>query len=377
MLLTAPLLTFLGLGVATLSSAMESKQRVQRALEAAALAATKELAARASISDAELEQIWSTYFQAGLEPIGASVTCEDPKGTSDRLNIVIALTVNCNQNSPIETLLPSSVLEFSNETVADFDLTKLDVAFMLDVSGSMRGSKMRALKESMNDAFDILLDMNRTDEVKIGIAPYSTTVNIGDYADTLKGADAHDSCVAERRGPAAFKDDAPVEGEFDHQPHSGCPNVEILPLTKDSGELRSYVNGLQASGWTAGHIGTAWAWYLISENWASLWPAESRPRPADDPHQLKAVVLMTDGQYNIRYINHGSSEQQARRMCQAMKDDGVIVFSVAFRAPTRSRRLLADCATGEETTFVADNPDALRAAYQAIARSFVRLIITG
>ena len=47
---------------------------------------------------------------------------------------------------------------------------------------------------------------------------------------------------------------------------------EVMPLTSDVDALKAKINGLSASGGTAGHLGTAWAWYTLSPNWASLWP---------------------------------------------------------------------------------------------------------
>ncbi len=72
----------------------------------------------------------------------------------------------------------------------------------------------------------------------------------------------------------------------------------------------------------------------MSDEWASMWGGDSAPDSYDrvkDGKLLKAVVLMTDGVFNVAF--HGKkSAEQAIALCSAMKEKDVVVFSVGFRA---------------------------------------------
>lgn len=375
-LLASPIALMLTLGSVEISRNVMHKHSVQIALDSGVLAATRELAMDRRTSNREIRDIWNRYVDADLADRNNPVTCQLVSESINRGDIKVTVKLTCEVNGPRSSYLPASLGTFDVESETDFDLGKLDVAFMLDVSGSMRGNKLRALKDSMNDAIDILANMNRTDEVKMAINTYSTAINIGRFARRLVGPNRPDDCIGERTGRSAFTDDRPRRGEF-AVASQGCPDSELIPLTMNVNNLKRFVNGLEAGGWTAGHLGTAWAWYLISENWANLWPARSAPRPKSERGLMKAVVLMTDGIYNRQYEPaQGRSAEQAVRMCDAMKDDGVLVYTVAFRAPASAKRTLDSCATAAETSFVAEDEDELRATYEQIARSFTRLLLT-
>ncbi len=79
--------------------------------------------------------------------------------------------------------------------------------------------------------------------------------------------------------------------------------VPTIPLSRerhhaavhDRSSLSSQIDALSAGGSTAGHIGLAWGWYLLSPNFSSILPAESQPADYEEPDVLKVVILMTDG----------------------------------------------------------------------------------
>src|SRR5262249_49808535 len=124
------------------------------------------------------------------------------------------------------------------------------------------------------------------------------------------------TCVSERTGPQAFTDAAPsaiaLVGANYPAPSNPCPPNTILPLTNNKTLLKGQIDLLQAAGSTAGHLGVAWGWYLLSPNWGYLWPAESQPAPYSGladldarglPLLRKIVILMTDGEFNTAYCN--------------------------------------------------------------------------
>ena len=140
----------------------------------------------------------------------------------------------------------------------------------------------------------------------------------------------------------------------------------IFPLTNDVTTLKRRIDKLDTAGSTAGHLGTAWAWYLLSPKWNSVfqtaYPTSSAAAPYSDlttlnskgqPKVRKIAVLMTDGDYNINYckgveaknsdqspdINcnseNGKALSQATSLCTAMKapvnGGSIEVYTVASR----------------------------------------------
>ena len=147
-----------------------------------------------------------------------------------------------------------------------------------------------------------------------------------------------------------------------------CPNAAPVELTNNRTALDTYVSTLSAGGGTAGHLGVGWTWYLISDRWASVFDGAAEPAAFTDPDITKAVVLMTDGAFNaVGHRDQGDSQTQARALCNGMKNKSIIVYAVAFRAPTAGQRVLQDCATSPTTYFNASNRDELKAAYKEIA----------
>lgn len=212
------------------------------------------------------------------------------------------------------------------------------------------------------------------------------------------------TCVSERTGAQAYTDAGPGTAFVGRNyPSTGnpCPANTIVPLTTDRTLLNNRISGLTASGSTAGHIGLAWGWYMVSPNWAHLWPAASRPVSYSTPETLKIVVLMTDGAFNTTYCegvigrdsNNGAgaaSERntcnatngdgfvQAQQMCTAMKNEGVIIYTVGFHlsGDVTATNFLRACATTEGHAYLTGSGSELVAAFNAIAASISQLRIT-
>lgn len=215
------------------------------------------------------------------------------------------------------------------------------------------------------------------------------------------------TCVWERDGSERFSDAAPGPGAylahqtawFEENPrHSDggtwqtghpnraghnwyrgteCQGREPLGLTNNRSELNSYVNSLSAGGGTAGHLGVAWSWYLISENWDGVFAGSSTPLSYTEPDSEKVVILMTDGSFNSEvFPTQGTSDAQARALCDRMKLSGVKVYSVALQAPTAGKRVLEYCATGSDYFFEPNTAAELTEAYRKIATSISDLRIS-
>lgn len=258
---------------------------------------------------------------------------------------------------------------------------------VLDVTGSMDDNgKISALKNAAIDLIEFLSPvMVPGGKTKVALAPFSASVNAGAFSAAVSGGASVDGCVFERDGASAFQETSPTSGQpLNSMPDPSnptndkyvCPSAAISPLTTDADALKSAVNSYNADGATAGHIGLAWGWYLISPNWSSIWPAASVPAeyPSDDKGVLKAVILMTDGEFNTSYWNgphNATSADQARQLCANMKAAGVTIYSVALNAPASAQSLLAECASSPEQYFNVVDGGELRAAFTKVGGSLV------
>jgi len=169
--------------------------------------------------------------------------------------------------------------------------------------------------------------------------------------------------------------DSTSKGAFSND-FAHCETSSPVPLTDNKAELKEYVNSLTASGGTAGHLGLAWGWYLISPSWASIWPEGSTPWNYDEPNSMKVVVLMTDGDFNSSHPSAlKGSFDQAMDLCDAMKraPSNVEIYTVGFQVPDSVQRtgdgrtILEYCASDPSHAFAAADGDQLLDVYKEIA----------
>jgi Flp pilus assembly protein TadG len=338
-----------------------------------------------------------------------------------------------------------SKLPLINTSTAEFSRAEhgigenLEIAMMLDVTGSMAGQKLVDLKKAAKDLVDIIIAANKGGVVtKIALVPFSEDVRLPttsalnkargtgwDNCERLKNGNKSNSCnksvsgstdyylapcVVERSGNDKYTDAAPGSGKYgmahytDDTTGSGSnkkgkctipSNSAIVPLSDDADMLKGKIDDLSADGGTAGHLGTAWAWYTLSPNWANLWPAESRPVDYGTPEYRKIAILMTDGEYNTQHDKNGvktgssdagsavngSSTTQARALCKAMKEDaGITVYTVLFDQRSQSViNTMKDCATKDDSGnvyfYTADTGAQLQQAFHDIGLKLSKLYL--
>ncbi len=202
------------------------------------------------------------------------------------------------------------------------------------------------------------------------------------------------SCVTERTGTYKYSDTAPSTAYVGLNYSNSCPSATMMPLSTDKTALKAKVTTLSSGGSTAGHIGISWGWYTISPNFGYLWSdANSRPAAYGTDELLKVAILMTDGEFNTAYCDgvvakdsgsgsgnsnthincnatNGSSITQAEAVCDAMKDEDIIIYTVGFRISSGSTaaNLLAHCATDSDHQYLPASGVDLQDAFQAIGQ---------
>jgi Flp pilus assembly protein TadG len=242
--------------------------------------------------------------------------------------------------------------------------------------------------------------------------PYSNTTWYDDNAgNTSKRRHVISTCVTER-DVNTFTDASyttTLVGRNYAASSNPCLADTILPLTITKGAnlitntnkstLHGVANTLTASGSTGGQIGVAWAWYMLSATFDGPWPLASRPATDDTVEPVaKAVVLMTDGEYNSIYKNgviaknstsgsgdtnnmigedatNQSSYDQTALLCQAMKDAGITVYTVGLAIDDKpvAQSMMANCASEPGKAYVAGTGQALEDVFADIAGSLAEL----
>ncbi len=359
--------------------------KMTSALDAAALSAAKSMR-EAGLTDEDVRRVAERYFLLNFNGSGVTYTdLGELQVTVDRVNNSIALNIAGQVPTLFARLAGIDQFEVPRSATAIYESNDVELALQLDVTGSMAGRRLADLKVAVKDLLDIMLpDEGTTNKVRVGLAPFSAGVNAGPYAAAVSNGRATDGCVYERRNLADQASEAPAIGPLALKARSdltgrsiqSCPtNARIVALSDNKATLRSTVDAYRDGGTTAGHLGTAWAWYLVSPEWSGVWPTASRPAPYRDGKTIKAVVLMTDGSYNtLGGVNGGDDSATARQVsgiavdtCRAMRAQGIRVYAIGFQAPTAALETLRDCATSAASFFDAANGEQLRNAFRAIA----------
>lgn len=210
------------------------------------------------------------------------------------------------------------------------------------------------------------------------------------------------TCATERTGTYAYTDDAPTTalvGRNYPASSNPCPTPKITPLTSDRTTLKNQISALDDGGSTAGQIGLAWGWYMVSPNFAYLWPnGTQKPAAYGTAETMKIVVMMTDGAFNTPYckgviasnagsgsgsasdhINcnatNGDATAQAKELCTKIKAKNVIIFTVGFDVDSTAKSMLTTCATKTSQAYFPATGGELKTAFKSIAQEISALRI--
>jgi hypothetical protein len=230
------------------------------------------------------------------------------------------------------------VLTSPAEGAAEERIRNVEVSMVLDISGSMGwNSKLVNMQNAAREFVTTVLQANESDSgnlVSISIVPYNGMVNLGEPLENvfnLSDEHSESSCVRftseqftrtnielteeiERIAHWDFDD----YNQYDDFDSPYCPTDQygaILPWEHDEDVLHTFIDNLQADGWTAIDLGMKMGVALLDpaarnglnglvtsgEIHADF---EDRPANYGDPETIKVVVLMTDGentnQYDVR-----------------------------------------------------------------------------
>lgn len=507
--ITLPILIGLVFGAIDFTRAFTARQILQDSLDAATLFAGRSDAT----TDATLQPIGINAMNANIINMsgGARFVSATFKAADNGQRVIG--TANGEVDTTILGLINRPTLSFSVTSEVVRASKNIEVALVLDTTGSMKGQNIIDLKAAAADLIDIVVKPPAQQTPfysKVAIVPYSMGVNLGTYADTARPirapsitgiskanpavitSTAHglgnneaiyisgvvgmkngsttlnntefrvsptnnntnnfklqdrwgnnystsgwtnytsggtidcftykcrslrfnnvygtaqertiSTCVSERIGTEAYTDappsTAPMGPNYDASGNPCLPNT-IFPLSSSITDLKAQISSLTATGSTAGQVGVAWGWYTLAPNFNYLWPSNgaSAYGRADT---IKAVVIMTDGEYNSAYCNgvissdstsgsgsasdhincnatNGSSYYQAGELCKAMKASGkgIIVYIVGFQLvnTTAATTLVDTCKTDDAHVYKANTSADLKVVFRQIGQDLSNLRI--
>ena len=383
-LMTIVVLAVVG-GAVDFGRAVLAREKLQSTVDSAALAAARIWQTEQDIDLAEKKAI--IHFNS-MKPDG--VDAKMTKLVADTGENTLTIEAQATVKTPFLSMVREDSIIVTTRSQAKFcigcrggggggnDGYSIEVSMMLDVTGSMAGQPIADLKDAAKDLVKILVWDDQSEHTsRIAIVPFSAAVNAGTVlgpavaynpatslkfkfrdGNTRTWYRTNAYCVSERQGTSAYTDATPTGTNklprvyYSSSSNSSCqPTASVVPLTSDKSKLNSTIDSLKADGFTAGALGTAWAWYMLSPTWWSGIASNihSNDRPAAYPplpqgcskwescpissrtggDVRKFAVLMTDGEYNQQYCNGSTPAPPAPR------------FPIATPAPATARRATA------------------------------------
>jgi hypothetical protein len=331
--------------------------------------------------------------------MGINAISQVKRGTSGPLEMVLALdtTYSMSANGKIGTL-KTAATDLVNKVMAGGNV-KVGVAPFSDYFNVGVKYKNEAWIDVPPPSSGEWCDWSYPDKKNCSIQtttcyadglPYSCSSEVcGDWGTPVKGAcypwkAEWTGCVAAR--PEAYHasiDDAlsvPYPGRT-----WGC-GTEMLALTDDRSDVLSTIDALNPSGDTHIPSGLIWAWNMLTPE-APLTEA----MPAAEVKAKggkKVMVLMTDGanssspyddgnygpDANTKYGDNSYSNSLTSKLCESIKAEGVIVYTVLFDvSDPQIETLLRNCASDPSNSYVASDQAGLLAAFNTIGASLTQL----
>lgn len=253
-------------------------------------------------------------------------------------------TVQAQAQSDVDTffmrMMGVPTLSVPAGSTAEQRISNVEISLVLDVSGSMQGTKLTNLKTAARNFVTRVLGPDIERRISISIVPYNGQVNLGQNlrqkfnVSHLHGTPnvncidlpptAYNSLTLSRTAlmPQTAHADTftpsnltnthvAIEGQQTNQTNNWCPpraNNIVRPLGHAITTLHNQINALEAVGATSINAGMRWGLTLLDPAMRGMVTelvAENvvnasflgRPFDWNDPETMKVVILMTDGEH--------------------------------------------------------------------------------
>lgn len=163
------------MGAVDIANGSAAKTRLQDALDAAALSAARS----SQFTDTGLQTVGSQALAANMIGSMATVTSSSFKADGNK----VVATAKAKVTPIVAGIWMQGDIIVGAKADVTRSVNKIELALVLDTTGSMKGSKLTNLKTASKNLIDTLSEAAgrsvETDPVKIAIAPFSMTVKVG------------------------------------------------------------------------------------------------------------------------------------------------------------------------------------------------------
>ncbi|WP_247648408.1 pilus assembly protein TadG-related protein [Pseudodesulfovibrio sp. zrk46] len=172
---------------------------------------------------------------------------------------------------------------------------KLEVVFVVDNSGSMKGTPINMVKEASVELTELLMPDGADPDTKVGVVPFRGKVRVGDGVDGLPGGCRNaDGSLNETGLHEDFMDEY-YALPYDYRRRIAmdtCSNIpEIMPLSKDKDAVIDAINEQTATGNSSGTVipeGIKWGRHVLTQD-------APYTEGGDKDDYRKIMIVLTDG----------------------------------------------------------------------------------
>lgn len=169
---------------------VSAQTRINNALDAASLAATKVLVEEGATNE-RLHAIAQATFEIHSSRLRDDTLTKLGKLTLDidRAEGTVTAYAQAVVDGTLSRVIGFNTFQVQARSKAAHAIKDVELGLMLDVSGSMNDDgKLTALKAAGKNLLDVLLPERPSPaKIRIGLAPYSTAVNAGSYTSKVRG----------------------------------------------------------------------------------------------------------------------------------------------------------------------------------------------
>lgn len=348
------------------SQAARARQQIQEAVDAAALAGSRVL----TRPDNEVHSVVNAYITAN-QPRNVALGTPTIQILNERRTLTVSLGGVV--TTAVLPLVGINTIDVRASTETTFSEDTMEVALVLDNTGSMAGTKISTLRTAVSEFVTAMeaAANGRPDAIRVGIVPFDRHVNMGvayknqpwiNFSLRSGSPSTWNGCVTDRNQSYDVNDTPPATlTAATHFFAVDCSLEPVTPLTSDWTALRASANRMRAAGNTNVTIGVAHGFHLLS----NAQPYTEARAPQDKLRKVMIVLTDGDNTQNRWTTNGNTIDARTAIACTNVKAAGIVVYTV--RVINGDANLLRNCATSPTQYYDIRTVDELRPVFARLA----------
>jgi Flp pilus assembly protein TadG len=340
-------------------------------------------------ADLDQDQITAkatSFFNAQFNrPEVTNVQVTANKTSPQAGSFILNVSASGSVDTTFTRILGTEKLDVGSSTQVKWGIKKLELALVLDNTGSMANNgKMAELKTAAKNLLTTLQTAaKQPGDIKVAIIPFDKIVNIGTGLASSGFIDfsVHNiqqaqwgGCVQDRDQPNDTLDTPPSStNSATKYPAVNCSAVTpIMTLTdiKDTTgftNLNNKIDAMNPAGNTNVTIGIVWGWHALTKS----DPLTEASDPS--PDKEKVIVALTDGDNTQnRWTTSGSSiDARTAAVCANAKGANIKIYTV--RVIDGDANLLRNCASKTNMYYEVSQASQLNGVFTSIAQNLANL----